>query len=372
VTSEEPENRQDERYLSRVVEVCIHIGLLMLLAGACLLVLLPFVPLIAWGIVIAVAGYPGYRRLQGLVGGRSGVAAVLFTLLLLTVLIMPVVLLTGTLVEGVQTLAAHLKDGTLIVPPPPPTVETWPLVGVPLKNMWIAASTNLMGLLTGFAPQIKAFIPKLLSASAGVGLGVLQFVLSILVAGALLSKARGCADLARSLFRRLFANKGPEYQVLVEATIRSVANGILGVALIQAVFAGIGFLAVGMPGAGLWALMFLFAAVLQAGILVMIPAVIYVFTIASTTKAIIFLIWCLVVGLMDNVLKPLLLGRGVSVPIVVIFVGAIGGFIAVGVIGLFVGAILLSISYELVLAWLEVSCRSQSGKVTDSAASSDL
>jgi len=353
VTSEETENNQDERYLNRVVDVCIHIGLLLLLAGACLFVLLPFVPLIAWGIVIAVAGYPAYRKLQPLVGGRSGLAAVVFTLLLLGVLILPVALLTDTLVEGVQTLAANLKDGTLTVPPPPPSVETWPLIGVPLKNMWSSASTNLMGLLASFSPQIKEFIPKLLSASAGVGLGVVQFVLSILVAGALLSKARASADLARSLFSRLFGNKGSEYELLVEATIRSVATGILGVALIQSLFAGIGFLVVGMPGAGLWALMFLFAAVLQAGVLVMIPAVIYVFTIASTTKAIIFLIWCLVVGLMDNVLKPLLLGRGVSVPIAVIFIGAIGGFIAVGVIGLFVGAILLSISYELFLAWVE-------------------
>ena len=187
-----------------------------------------------------------------------------------------------------------------------------------------------------------------------VGIAVLQFVLSILVAGILLARARSSADLTHALFNRLFGNKGLEYEALVGATIRSVASGILGVALIQSVFAGFGFLVVGMPGAGLWALLFLIAAVLQVGVVVLIPAVVYVFTIASTTKATIFLIWCLGVGLMDNVLKPFLLGRGVSVPIAVIFIGAIGGFMVVGVIGLFVGAILLSISYELVLAWLEI------------------
>jgi predicted PurR-regulated permease PerM len=139
---------------------------------------------------------------------------------------------------------------------------------------------------------------------------------------------------------------------LAGATIRSVTTGILGVALIQSFFAALGFLAVGLPGAGLWGLVFLFAAVLQVGIVVLIPAVIYVFAIASTSKAVIFLVWCAVVGLMDNVLKPLLLGRGVAVPIVVIFLGAIGGFMAMGIIGLFLGAILLSVGYRLFLAWL--------------------
>ena len=123
---------------------------------------------------------------------------------------------------------------------------------------------------------------------------------------------------------RLFGDRGPEFEELAEATIRSVTNGILGVAVIQSVLAGIGFLVAGLPAAGLWTLIFLFAAVLQMGVVVLIPAVIYMFVIASTTKAILFMIWCIFVGLIDNVLKPLLLGRGVAVPIVVIFLGAIG------------------------------------------------
>jgi predicted PurR-regulated permease PerM len=136
------------------------------------------------------------------------------------------------------------------------------------------------------------------------------------------------------------------------ATIRSVTTGILGVAFIQSVLAGFGFLVVGLPGAGLWAVVFLIAAVLQVGMLVLIPAVVYVFAVSSLTKAVIFLIWCAIVGLSDNVLKPILLGRGVAVPIVVIFLGAIGGFITLGIIGLFVGAIVLSVGYKLFLAWI--------------------
>jgi len=152
---------------------------------------------------------------------------------------------------------------------------------------------------------------------------------------------------------RLFGENGPEFEELAVATIRSVTSGIIGVALIQSVFAALGFLFAGLPGVGLWALIFLFAAVLQVGALVLVPAVIYMFSIASTTKAVLFLVWCLIVGLMDNVLKPLLLGRGVPVPMAVVFLGAIGGLLTMGTIGLFVGAIVLSIGYKLLIAWLE-------------------
>jgi predicted PurR-regulated permease PerM len=204
-----------------------------------------------------------------------------------------------------------------------------------------------------FAPLIKSALPELLSATAGLGLTMLQFLLAILVAGALLANAPAASKEARSMFIRIFDQKDPEYHQLVSSTIRSVTSGILGVAVIQTVCAGLGFLVAGLPGAGLWAVMFLIAAVLQVGMLVLIPAVIYMFAIASTTKAVIFVIWWIIVGTMDNVLKPLLLGRGVAVPIAVVFLGAIGGFVAMGIIGLFVGAIVLSVGYKLFVAWIE-------------------
>ena len=214
-------------------------------------------------------------------------------------------------------------------------------------------STNLTGMLRSFAPQIKGLVPGFLSASAAMGLTLLQFVLSILVAGVILANASACANGARLLACRLFGSRGPELQILAGSTIRSVTNGILGVAVIQTVLAGLGFLVVRLPGAGLWTLFFFIAAVLQVGGLALIPAVVYVFVIASMAKAVLFLLWCVLIGLPDNVLKPMLLGRGVEVPILVVFLGAIGGFLAVGIIGLFVGAIILSVGYKLFLAWLE-------------------
>ena len=347
------QSASNKEYVSRALEASINIGLAALLAASCLLILKPFIPLIAWGIIIAVASYPTFLKLQRVLGGRGGWAAALYTLILLAILIIPVVLLAQSLVEGVQTLTAHLKAGTLGVPAPPDSVAGWPIIGARLYNLWKAASDNLSDVVLRFAPQIKSALPQLLSAAAGLGLTVLEFLLAILVGGALLANAPAAAKAARSMFVRIFGEKGPEYHQLVSSTIHSVTSGILGVALIQTVCAGLGFLVAGLPAAGLWAVIFLIAAVLQVGMLVLIPAVIYMFAIASTTKAIIFLVWCTIVGLMDNVLKPLLLGRGVAVPIAVVFLGAIGGFMAMRIIGLFVGAVVLSVGYKLFLVWVE-------------------
>ncbi len=341
-----------EDYVSRALEISIHVGLLLLLLAGCLLILRPFLPLILWGIIIAIAIYPGYRKLQSLLGGRAKTTAALCTLCLLAFLIVPVVLLTGSFVEGVQSLVTHLKEGTPVIPPPPPRVENWTLIGAPLKNAWELASRNLSAALQTFAPQIRAVIPKLLLISAGIGLTVLQWIISIVVAGFLLANFGAGAKAAHTLASRLFGEaKAPEFEQLTGATIRSVTTGILGVALIQSICAALGFVVAGLPGAGLWAVIFLFSAVLQLGGLVLVPAVIYMFTIAGTTKAIVFLIWCIIVAVMDNVLKPLLLGRGVPVPMAVVFLGAIGGFIVMGTIGLFVGAIALSVGYKLLIAW---------------------
>lgn len=350
MTSQRP--AYDKTQVGLALEASIHVGLAILLAIACLLILKPFIALVTWGIIIAVAAYPRFQKLQLALGGRGVLSAILFSVVLLGLLILPMVLLAETLVDGVQTLGAHVKDGTLTVPPPPASVETWPIIGASLNNLWSLASRDLTAVVRSFAPQIKAVVPALLSASAGIGLTLLQFALSIVVAGVLLANAQAAYEVTCSLANRIFGEKGPEVQQVIGSTIRSVTTGILGVALIQSLLAGLGFLVAGLPGAGLWAVIFLFAAVLQAGVLVLIPAVLYVFAVSSVTKAAIFLVWCLFVALVDNVLKPLLLGRGVAVPIVVVFLGAIGGFVAMGIIGLFVGAIVLSVGYKLFLAWL--------------------
>ncbi len=339
------------------LENSIQIGLAALLVIGCLFILRPFIPLIMWGIIIAIASYPTFLKFERVLGGRRGLTAALWTLLLLAVLIVPLLLLGRSLFEGARPIVARIREGSLVLPPPPAGVQDWPLIGAPLARFWGAASNNLSDTLLKFAPQVKSALPEILSASASFGSTLIQFLLSILLSGVLLVNAQSAYNVTRSLAIRLFGDEGPEYQQLVGSTVRSVTFGVLGVALIQTAFAALGFFIAGLPGAGVWSVLFLAAAIVQIGMVVLVPAIIYTFAIASTTKAVIFLIWCIIVGLMDNVLKPILLGRGSAVPMVVVFLGVLGGFIAMGIVGLFVGAIVLSVGYKLFLAWIEGGVR---------------
>jgi len=346
----------DKNYVSRAVEAAIHVGLVILLLAACYVILRPFISLIAWGIILAVALYPRYRKLQIALGGRDALSATLITILLLIALILPTGLLAGRLVHAIQGVTTHLKGGHLIIPPPPPRLESWPIIGARLTGAWNKFSTNTSAALTTFAPQIRTVASTLISASAKIGVTVLQFALSIVIAGILLAHSQGSCKIVHLLTGRIWGDESGEFEQIAASTIRSVTTGILGVALIQTVLAGVGFFVARMPGASLWTIVFLVAAVLQVGAIVLIPAVIYMFMIASATKAALFLIWCVIVGVSDNALKPLLLGRGVAVPIVVVFLGAIGGFIAIGILGLF---IVLSVGYKVFLAWLAATRESR-------------
>ena len=348
------ESSSDKEFLARALETTIRIGVVAILAVWCFQIVRPFIIPVVWGIIIAVAVFPGYQRLESALNGRQRLAAILVTLLMFVVLLIPTLMLATTLVDGVQVLAGKMHAGTLEVPPPPASVATWPIIGDPLDKFWRTASENLAAAVKPMAPQLKAAGTWLLKGVAGAGLGILQFIAAIIISGVLLAYTQVGTQTARTFGARLAGDQGADFIDVAEATVRSVARGILGVALIQSLLAGLGFLVVGIPGAGLWALIALFFSVIQLGVFpVTIPIVIYVFATADIVTAVIFLIWSLFVGLIDNVLKPILLGRGVKVPMLIIFVGSIGGFISSGIIGLFTGAVVLALGYKLLLAWLD-------------------
>lgn len=339
--------------VATALEATVRIGILILLAAWCFSIVRPFFIPIAWGLIIAVSVHPGYVKLRRLLGGRSAITATLLVILGLVLLMVPAVMLSGTLVDTAQGLAKGFEEGTLAVPPPPESVRDWPLVGEALSRFWSQASENLAATAAKIAPQLKAIGGWLLSTAAGAGFGILQFVVAIIIAGAFLANAEAGGAFARALAARLAGEKGADFANLAEATVRSVTRGILGVALIQSLLAGIGFMVMGIPGAGLWALVCLLLSTVQIGIVpITLPIVIYVLSTADTVPAVLFVIWSIFVGTIDNVLKPILLGRGVEVPMAVIFIGAIGGFLTSGIIGLFVGSVVLVLGYKLFLAWL--------------------
>ena len=346
---------QDEgAFVKRALQAAIGIGGLFLLIVGCFIVLQPFITPVIWGIIIAVATYPPFARLQSALGGRRMLSAAIYVFVGLVVLIAPSLLLAGTMVDAVRYVAGELNRGTLTLPPPPEDVESWFLIGEPLHYFWDLASTNLQEALTRVAPELRSVGRWLLTAVGKIGIGLLHFIIAIFIAAALLANATGGERVAQDIAVRLVGERGLAYAQLAQATIRSVARGILGVALIQAILAGLGFLAVGLPGAGLLALICLVLIIVQLGpALVMVPAIIYEFSVADTTTAVIFMIWCVFVTSIDNVLKPMLLGRGVNVPMLVIFLGAIGGVLSSGILGLFVGPVILALGYAVFKAWLD-------------------
>ena len=343
----------NSEFLTRALETTIRLGVVLLLAAWCFQIVRPFLIPVLWGIIIAVAVYPGFRRLENALHGRGHLAAVLITLVMFIVLLVPTFMLADTLVDGVTGIADRMQAGTLDIPPPPASIAGWPIIGESLDRYWHAASVNLANTIKPLTPQLKELGAWLISGAAGAGLGILQFIAAIIISGVLLAYTRAGSSTAQLLGARLAGDQGSKFVDVAEATVRSVARGILGVALIQSLLAGIGFLVVGIPAAGLWALIAMFFSVIQVGVIpVTLPILIYVFATADIVTAVIYLVWTLFVSTIDNILKPLLLGRGVQVPMLVIFVGSIGGFITSGIIGLFTGAVVLTLGYMLFMTWL--------------------
>lgn len=352
MTSNSPPPSRDDLF-SKVTETGIRLGVLAIVLVWCFQILQPFIIPVVWGIIIAVAIHPLYLMLVNLLGGRRGIAAVLLIVLLVVLLMVPIVALTQLLVENVATLAEQFLHEQFVIPPPPEAVKNWPLIGEPIAKIWSLASTNLTDALKLVQPQLKAVGAWLVNAAASAGLGMIIFIFALVIAGILLAHSAGSYRLVHGISRRLVGERGDDFANLAEATIRSVARGVLGVAVLQSLLAGLGFIFAGVPGAGIWALLCLILAVIQLGVgLIVIPAIIYVFATGDTLTAVIFLVWSVLVLVMDNVLKPLLLGRGVDVPMMVIFLGAIGGMLMSGIVGLFVGAIVLALGYKLFEAWL--------------------
>jgi predicted PurR-regulated permease PerM len=344
----------DRVSMDRTVEEAIRIAAIAALVWWCFLIAKPFLVPVIWGAIIAITVFRGHHLLEAALGGRSKFAAVLITILLLLMLVVPSILLGNSLVTGANSLVESFHSGELSISPPPERVASWPLIGEPVAKFWTMASQDFGQAFRQASPLLKHVGAWLLSAAQGAGIALLHLVLAIFIAGAFLAHSAGAARIAQSVARRLAGERGLALADVAEKTVRSVASGILGVAVIQALLAGVGFLIAGVPAAGLLTLICLLSGVVQLGVvIVLIPVVIYLFATAETVVAVGFLIWAILIAPLDNILKPLLLGRGVNVPTLVIFVGAIGGFLSSGIVGLFLGAVILALGYTLFLTWLQ-------------------
>jgi predicted PurR-regulated permease PerM len=346
-----------ERTLFRgLFDTLIRAAMVAALVAACYQVFRPFLSLVVWSVILAINFYPLQLMIKRRLGGKDGRAATVIVLLTFLILGVPIYMLGLSMTESAESALEWVKDGSFHIPPPAESVAAWPLVGEKLYGFWQQAATDLSGLAQKLAPQLKDVSLVMLGKLAGLGLGLMMFLVAVIIAGVIMAFGENGTRSTVQIADRVFGGHGQGEKVtrLCTATIRAVAQGVIGIAFIQMLLVGIGFVMMGIPGAGFLALMVLVLAIVQLpATLVTLPVIAFVFfTQGATLATIAFAVYIFVAGLVDNVLKPLLLGRGVDVPMAVVLIGSIGGMATSGILGLFIGPVVLAVGYQLFWRWV--------------------
>jgi predicted PurR-regulated permease PerM len=338
-----------------VYDVTIRLFFLILIVAWCLMIMLPFASIILWSVILALALYPLHNSLSKKMGGSPKLASAIIIISFLALVLVPTGFLIGSLIEEVKGVKALYDSGSLTIPPPTEKVKEWPIIGGQLYDLWLNASSNLQQMVVKYQDQlitVGSRVGKGILSAVG---GVVQILVSLIIAGILLIFG-GAGEEIRKIFRKLAGNNGDEFADMTVKTVASVVKGVIGVALILALLNGILFMLAGIPYAGIWTLLVFVLGVLQLPLFfVTVPVVAYMFATKEFMPAAIWTVLLIIAGFSDNILKPILLGKGAPVPMLVIFIGVIGGFIFSGFIGLFTGAIVMSIGYKLFIGWLDAS-----------------
>jgi predicted PurR-regulated permease PerM len=340
--------------IRQIAEISVKIVLLFLLIYWCYNIVKPFLDILLWSVIFSVALYPLYKWTHQKLGGKKTLASLIIVLLMMALLLLPVVIFANSLYEGITYLKTQYEAADRVLPVAPEQIDSWPVIGHFLYEKWNWISLHLSEASAQYAPQIKQAVMGLVSSAASAGAAFLKLIISLIISAFLLIYSKKAATLAYKVFNNILGDVGDEFAAMAEKTIRTVVTGILGVAFIQSLMFGIAMALAGVPAAGLWVMLSLIFGIIQIGIFpVTIPVVIYVIATKSTFTIIVFVIWSIIVSFIDNILKPVLLSHGALVPMPVIFIGSIGGFIQSGLVGLFTGAIIFSIGYKLFQLWLE-------------------
>ena len=349
----------EQRASSSLLDVLIRASLIGVLAVLCYQVFSPFLTLMVWSIILAVTLYPLHQWLARKVGGKQWLASTILVIVGLLLIITPMALLMNSFADSVRHFIGAVQQNTLAIPAPREGVEKWPLVGKQIHDVWSKAHTDLPGFVRSMQPKIGELAQKAVAMVASIGSGLLLFLVSFLVASILMAYGESGARGSRAIFVRVAgAARGEALAKLSTATIRAVALGVIGVAFIQAILIGLALLLAGVPAAGVLSAIALVLGIAQVpALIVTVPAIIYIWSSGDyrTAAAITHTIILLLTGMADNVLKPLMLGRGVDAPMPVILLGALGGMASGGILGMFVGATLLALGYQIFMGWIATS-----------------
>jgi predicted PurR-regulated permease PerM len=338
----------------QIIQIALQLLALAFLLSWCFHIVAPFFNPIIWAAILAVTLYPLHQKLTRKLNKRGMLAAILITaviFLLFLVIGSWLGVRTGT---EIKTTIGNYQEGKLKIPKPPESVKQWPVIGNKAFLFWTQLTTGADSIVQKYPEEVRSLSSTGIGLLATTGKGLFVFAISIVISGIFLAYADQSASFARMVFNRLMNSTKFDMATIAAVTIRNVVRGILGVAIIQSTCAGLGFAVAGIPYAGIWTLLCLILAIIQIGIFpIVLGVLIYIWTTDHTTTAVLLTIYMIPVGLLDNILKPLMMGKGAPVPMLIIFLGSLGGFMYTGFIGLFTGAVILSLGYRLFDVWLK-------------------
>lgn len=344
---------ETQRDITRTFLALLFLGALI---GTSLWIVQPFLGGAIWAVTIVTATWPLMIAIQARLWGRRSLAVAVMTFFLLCILVIPLWVAIGTIVSNADRLIGWMKSlSTFEVPPPPAWLKSAPLLGGELARAWEkVAVEGIQEFVKKLAPYGGSAIRWFIAQVGGFGVLLIQFLLTVVFAAILYGKGEQAANWTMRFGRRLAGARGENSILLAGQAVRGVALGIVLTALVQSVLGGLGLLAAGVPFAGvLTAVMFMLAIAQVGPLLVLFPAVVWLYRSGNTGWATFLLIWTIVVGTMDNFLRPVLISRGADLPLLLIFAGVVGGLIAFGLIGIFVGPVVLAVAHTLLAAWVD-------------------
>jgi len=352
----QPDSEFERRPSSSLWDTIIRVALIGGLAVLCFQVFSPFLNLTVWSIILAITMYPVHQWLARRIGGRQGLTSIILVILGVSLIVLPTWLLMNSFADSVHRFVAAVQQSTVQIPVPREGVQQWPIVGHKIYDTWSKAHADLPALVQGMQPKIGDLARQALSIVARIGGSMLLFLASFVVANIIMAYGDSAERTSRPIFSRVAgSSRGELLANLSVATIRAVAQGVIGVAAIQALLIGLALLFAGIGVAGVLAIIALILGIAQVpALLITLPVIIYIWASGdySTGTAIMHTIILLLTGMADNILKPMMLGRGVNVPMPVILFGALGGMAGGGILGMFVGATALALGYEIFMNWV--------------------
>ena len=353
----ETDRELEKRVAARLLDVLIRTGLVLALVLLCYHFFSPFLTMMLWALILAITIYPLHQMLAGRIGGKQGLASTLIVLVAVAVIVTPTIMLASQFGDSVHALVNGVRDNTLAVPAPSEKVAAWPVVGKKLHAIWAQAHDDLPALVKSMQPKIGELATKALGVVAGLGGSLLMFVFAFIVGGIMMAFGESGAPAMQAIFERIFGMaRGEEFTKLSTATVRAVASGVIGIACIQALLIGVSLMIASVPFAGLLAVVVLVFGVAQLpALLVTLPVIGWIWASGdyATVPAVAYSVLLVVGGMADNVLKPIMLGRGVDAPMPVILIGALGGMATSGILGMFIGATALALGYQIFMRWVD-------------------